>query len=177
MKKNNKERKPDMRKDKDWFNKGFYIFRASDREHYRAYTTNPERYAGSSKDFRTAVTLAISTAHTRGVLNWKATVAWARKERIKISYDDVFEKGRVSTRKGFYVRRSGTSTKGKRYEGIIGESAKTARLVASGLSKREVVRTVLPIAKRKPFYDEFSTIEWLKRNNLQDLIMLARIAA
>lgn len=169
---------PDMRKEKAWFNKGFYIYYGKERKHFRAYTTNPERYAGSSKNYRHAVTIAISTAHERGVLNWKATVAWAKKEKIKISYDDVFARTKTTTKKGFYVRLSGNSGNGgKRYEGLVGESARSAKTVASGREMREVVIAVLPIAKAKPYYDEFSAVEWLKNKGMPDLVGLARIAA
>ena len=156
--------------------KGFTVSRDKRRKYYRAYVSmdDIEVYAGSAHTFRGAITAGVSAAHRAGTLRWKAAVAWARNHGIVLSYDDVFEKDRFRFQKGFYVSKNGSTSTAPRYEVYIGPSKKESQIVGSVKDARSGVELGIKMSIDKPYYHEYSVIEWLRRNGMDDLIPMAK---
>ena len=156
--------------------KGFTVSRDNRRGYWRAYVCmeDVEVYAGSTQTFRGAITIGVSAAHRAGTLRWKAAVAWARNHGINLSYDDVFEKERYRYQKGFYVAKNGSTPSAPRYEVYIGPSKKESQIVGSVKDVRSGVELGIKMSIDKPYYHEYSVIEWLRRKGMEDLIPMAK---
>lgn len=142
--------------------------------HAQAYKQENKRYnVGYFASREEAARAAVAAAHRHGTLDWNKTMRWFRLEGFEISFDDVFGIKKYNQRKGWYVAKNRTSAGTIYYQITIGPSYDEAKYTLSASTRAEAIRLGLPLAMKKPYYDEYSTIVWLKRNNLASLTRFA----
>jgi len=118
---------------------------------------------------------AVAAAHTHGTLDWAKTMLWFKLKGYSISFDDVFSHKKISAQKGWYTSKNKTSAGTVFYQFLIGPSHSESKYAMSASTVEKTIVLGLPLAKKKPYYNEHSTIRWLKRNNLEHLIEAAKI--
>lgn len=133
-----------------------------------------------------AAVLAVAAARQYGTLNWKQTVKWFQIMGYKLDGSDTltytYTRGRE---KGWYVRKDVTEAGTVRYVAMIGfadscrkrQHEHNLRFVCSRMSRRMAAEHAIKAAKGTDRYDEAATVLWLQRNNMNDLIPVAKEVA
>lgn len=122
-----------------------------------------------------AVERAIGHARKAGTLDWEKTTRWLKLMRIEIDMDAMMDFGPHHQGRGWYLSSTVTQT-GHRYCTVrVGRRYEESMYLCVGSSRRSALRKAFRQGLRsEPWYDESSSVVWLRQHGFHDLIDIAR---